>query len=68
MLALGLILVFPVYNPQTAEARSLQMDKLIYDAELLPDGSMLVTEHITVTFHGSYKGYFISIPRVLPTQ
>ncbi|MFY9115459.1 MAG: DUF2207 domain-containing protein [Dethiobacteria bacterium] len=39
------------------------MDKLVYDAELLPDGSMLVTEHITVTFNGTYEGYFISIPR-----
>jgi len=63
LLALCLILVFSVYSPQPAEARSLQMDKLVYDAELLPDGSMLVTEHITVTFHGSYKGYFISIPQ-----
>ena len=24
---------------------------------------MLVTEHITVTFNGTYEGYFISIPR-----
>lgn len=51
------------FNTGIAQARSLEMDALAMDAELMPDGSMLVTEHITVTFHGSYKGYFVSIPQ-----
>lgn len=38
------------------------MNSLYYEAELLPDGSMQVTEHITVTFHGSYEGYYVTIP------
>ncbi len=63
LLTLCAALLLTVCISRIAEARSLQMDKLVYDAELLPDGSMLVTEHITVTFNGTYEGYFISIPR-----
>ena len=58
--------LFGAFYPAIAQARSLEMDKLAIDAELLPDGSMQVTEHITVTFHGSYNGYFVSIPRIMP--
>ena len=60
---LFIILLFCAFYPATAQARSLEMDKLAIDAELLPDGSMQVTEHITVTFHGSYSGYFVSFPQ-----
>lgn len=60
---LFIALLFCAFYPATAQARSLEMDKLAIDAELLPDGSMQVTEHITVTFHGSYNGYFVSFPQ-----
>jgi uncharacterized membrane protein len=56
------ILLSAIFLPQTAEARSLRMNELVYEAELLPDGSMSVTERITVTFNGTYEGYFVSIP------
>ncbi|NLZ28388.1 MAG: DUF2207 domain-containing protein, partial [Firmicutes bacterium] len=55
-------LLLMVFLPQTAEARSLKMNELVYDAEVFPDGSMLVNEHITVTFNGTYAGFFVSIP------
>lgn len=61
--AMGLALLLTVLFPYQAEARSLQMDKIVYEAELLPDGSMQVTEHITATFNGTYKGFFVTIPQ-----
>ena len=60
---LFITIIFYAFQPEAAQARSLAMDQLEIDAELLPDGSMQVTEHITVTFQGSYKGFFVSIPQ-----
>ena len=43
LLTLCAALLLTVCISRIAEARSLQMDKLVYDAELLPDGSMPVS-------------------------
>lgn len=59
---LGLIIAAILF-PSTALAdRSLTMEQIIYDAEILPDASMYVTERITVDFKGRWEGFFVEIP------
>lgn len=50
--------------PTTALAeKSLSMEQVIVDAQVLPDASMLVTERITVDFSGQWNGFYIKIPQ-----
>ena len=57
------ILLPLTFLADTAQARSLDMEKVIIDAELLPDASMQVTEHLTIDFSGQWNGFNIAIPR-----
>lgn len=53
-----------MFFPQAALAdRSLTMEQILVDAQVLPDASMLVTEHITVDFSGRWEGFFVKIPQ-----
>lgn len=61
-LLLGLILAL-VAAPDVAQARTLSMQQVVIDAEVLPDASMQVTEHLTIKFSGQWNGFFIKIPR-----
>ncbi|MDD2585019.1 MAG: DUF2207 domain-containing protein [Syntrophomonadaceae bacterium] len=65
LLALLLGLLLPLtFLTDTAQAdRSLKMQQVIIDAEVLPDASMRVTEHITIDFRGHWNGFFINIPQ-----
>lgn len=49
--------------PGQALARSLSMEAVNVDAEVLPDASMQVTEHLTVNFSGQWNGFYIKIPQ-----
>ncbi len=63
-LAMLLAILLPLtFLADTAQARSLDMEKVIIDAELLPDASMQVTEHLTIDFSGQWNGFNIAIPR-----
>ena len=41
---------------QQAEARSYYFPQIIIEAEITPEGDMLVTEQRTVDFNGTYRG------------
>lgn len=56
-LCLGLLLVATAASPARAE-RSYSIDRVEMAAEVLPDGSMQVSEQYTVHFHGTYSGMF----------
>ncbi len=55
-----LIVLFPV---SVQAERSLTMEKIMVDAQVLPDASMQVTEHITVDFSGKWEGFYVKIPQ-----
>lgn len=60
---LGLLLV-AAFLPGTALAdRSLTMEQVIVDAQVLPDASLQVTERITVDFSGQWNGFYVKIPQ-----
>ncbi len=61
-LLLGLLLALTA-APGVAEARSLSMQQVTVDAEVLPDASMQVTEKLTVKFSGQWNGFYIKIPQ-----
>lgn len=57
---LGLLL----FLPDTAGAsRSLSMEQVVVEAEVLPDASLRVTESITINFSGKWNGFYIKIPQ-----
>lgn len=56
----GLLLAF---WPNDALARSLSMEQVVVEAEVLPDASLRVTERITVDFSGKWNGFHIKIPQ-----
>ena len=61
-LLLGLLLALAA-APDMAQARTLSMQEVVIDAEVLPDASMRVTEQLTVKFSGQWNGFFIKIPQ-----
>lgn len=62
-LLVGLILVVTLAPTVALADRSLTMEQIMVDAQVLPDASMLVTEHITVDFSGRWEGFFVKIPQ-----
>ncbi|MEA4924449.1 MAG: DUF2207 domain-containing protein [Syntrophomonadaceae bacterium] len=61
-LFMGLLMTL-VFLPGIAQARTLTMEKVTVDAQVLPDASMQVTEKITVDFSGRWNGFYIKIPQ-----
>jgi uncharacterized membrane protein len=62
-LLMGLFLVLTVMTTPALADRSLTMDQIIVDAQVLPDASMQVTERITVDFSGQWNGFYVKIPQ-----
>ena len=62
-LVLGILLTLTLFPGVALAERSLTMDQLIVDAQVLPDASMRVTERITVDFSGQWSGFYIKIPQ-----
>ena len=58
----GLLLVFAIMTPPAIADRSLSMEELVMDVQVLPDASLQVNERITVDFSGQWNGFFIKIP------
>lgn len=61
LLALSLSLTLVCSGIAHAD-RSLNMEKVNIEAELLPDASMRVTERLTIDFSGQWNGFFVKIP------
>ncbi len=55
------VLFVTLIIPQSAQARSYSFPELNITAEILDDGSMLVTEQRTASFNGTYSGLYQSI-------
>jgi len=62
-LLMGWFLVLAFMTTPALADRSLTMDQIIVDAQVLPDASMQVTERITVDFSGQWNGFFVKIPQ-----
>ncbi|CQR74108.1 hypothetical protein SOV_22270 [Sporomusa ovata DSM 2662] len=60
---LCLILWLLLFLPDTALARSLSMEQVVVEAEVLPDASLRVTERIAIDFSGKWNGFHIKIPQ-----
>jgi uncharacterized membrane protein len=60
---MGLFLFLTFMTPPALADRSLTMDQIIVDAQVLPDASMQVTEKITVDFSGQWNGFYVKIPQ-----
>ena len=61
ILTVVLLIAFVPY--QAFADRSLSMDSLYMDAQIMPDASMKVTETITIDFSGQWNGFYIKIPQ-----
>lgn len=57
-----LLIVASLPLPVMAD-RSLSMESLFINAQILPDASMEVTERITVDFSGQWNGFYVIIPQ-----
>ncbi|MDD2554419.1 MAG: DUF2207 domain-containing protein [Desulfotomaculaceae bacterium] len=62
-LFMGLLLFLAFITPPALADRSLTMDQIIVDAQVLPDASMQVTERIKVDFSGQWNGFYVKIPQ-----
>ncbi|HWQ88412.1 MAG TPA: DUF2207 domain-containing protein, partial [Desulfitobacteriaceae bacterium] len=62
-LVLGFVLILVLFPGVALAERSLSMEQLVVDAQVLPDASMRVTERITVDFSGQWNGFYIKIPQ-----
>lgn len=62
-LLMGLCLFLTFMTPPALADRSLTMEQIIVDAQVLPDASMQVTEKITVDFSGQWNGFYVKIPQ-----
>ncbi|MDD2554350.1 MAG: DUF2207 domain-containing protein [Desulfotomaculaceae bacterium] len=62
-LLMGLFFFLAFMTPPALADRSLTMDQIIVDAQVLPDASMQVTERITVDFSGQWNGFYVKIPQ-----
>jgi uncharacterized membrane protein len=51
-----------------ADDRSLTLEQIHVEAEVLPDASMVVTERITVDFSGQWNGFFVRLPQDSPIR
>jgi len=60
---ISLFLILAFMAPAALADRSLTMDQIIVDAQVLPDASMQVTERITVDFSGKWNGFYVKIPQ-----
>ncbi len=60
---ISLFLILAFMAPAALADRSLTMDQIIVDAQVLPDASMQVTERITVDFSGQWNGFYVKIPQ-----
>lgn len=60
---MSLFLLLAFMTPVALADRSLNMDQIIVDAQVLPDASMQVTERITVDFSGKWNGFYVKIPQ-----
>lgn len=60
-LLLGLLVL--AFFPGAAQARSLTMEQVVVEAEVLPDASMRVTEKLTIDFSGQWNGFYVKIPQ-----
>ncbi|MCR6544295.1 DUF2207 domain-containing protein [Dehalobacterium formicoaceticum] len=60
---MGLCLFLTFMTPPALADRSLTMEQIIVDAQVLPDASMQVTEKITVDFSGQWNGFYVKIPQ-----
>ena len=58
----GFLLILAFMAPPALADRSLSMDDLVMDVQVLPDASLQVTERITVDFSGQWNGFYIKIP------
>ncbi len=63
-----LLLLTTLGIPQFVEARSFSFPELKITAEILPDGSMLVTEERTASFSGTYSGLYQYIDKSADQQ
>ena len=59
-LCLWCLLFFP---GAVQASRSLSMEQVLIEAELLPDASLQVTERLTVDFSGKWNGFHVTIPK-----
>jgi uncharacterized membrane protein len=60
---ISLFLILAFMAPVALADRSLTMNQIIVDAQVLPDASMQVTERITVDFSGQWNGFYVKIPQ-----
>jgi len=61
-LLLAMLLVLTA-APDSAQARTLSMQQVVIDAQVLPDASLKVTERLTIKFSGQWNGFYIKIPQ-----
>ena len=61
-LVLAVLVVGPFLSPAEAHAKSFSLPKADVVADVQSDGSVLVTEHITYDFSGSFEGGYREIP------
>ncbi|KUG03349.1 hypothetical protein ASZ90_019235 [hydrocarbon metagenome] len=62
-LLMGLLLAISILPGSALADRSLSLEQVVVDAQVLPDASMQVTERITVDFSGQWNGFYIKIPQ-----
>jgi len=62
-LLLGIFLSLTLFSYTALAGRSLTMEQVVVEAQVLPDASMQVTERITVNFSGQWNGFYIKIPQ-----
>jgi uncharacterized membrane protein len=61
-LVLAVLVVGPFLSPAEAHAKSFSLPKADVVADVQSDGSVLITEHITYDFSGSFEGGYREIP------
>ena len=61
--ALALVLLLLILPVSALADRSLSMEEVVMEAQLLPDASMRVVERITVDFSGAWNGFYVKIPQ-----
>ncbi|HHX94308.1 MAG TPA: DUF2207 domain-containing protein [Clostridia bacterium] len=63
VLLLSLFLVAVLFTGTAQADRSFDLQQVLYEAQLLPDASMEVTERYTIDFSGKWNGFYVSIPQ-----
>ncbi len=62
-LFIGFFMTLTLFSDSALAERSLTMEQVVVDAQVLPDASMQVTERITVDFSGQWNGFYVKIPQ-----